>query len=82
MENVNIKPQNVLQAILFLSIQNNIAIQALGDTLLDIIAKDDDYAKANIQLYHENALARQDEVAVRLNALFGDVDLSDLLGNG
>lgn len=81
MEDVNIKPENRLQAILFLSIQNNVAIQALSDTLFYILAKDDEYARATVQLYLDNAKERQDEVNVRLAALFGDVDLSGLLGN-
>ncbi|MEO8884914.1 MAG: hypothetical protein ABI367_02555 [Mucilaginibacter sp.] len=78
MDDLKLKNDQILNAILLLTIQNNIQIRALTTTLLEIIPETSEQVdEAIVILNAQNALF-QHEVVAKLKLLYGDVDDIDI----
>lgn len=74
-----IKDENYYNAILHLLVQNNIQIQALGTTLIEILSKSNEDADENIKILNEQIVQTQEKALQNLYVLFGDLDINKLL---
>ncbi|MDP9078653.1 MAG: peroxidase family protein [Bacteroidota bacterium] len=78
--NLNLKSDQVFNAILFMVVQNNIALRTMSKTMIEYIAEasGDDTANKFESIMNDLSSETQDEVLAHLKTMFGDVDDIDL----
>lgn len=78
--NIRLTDKQVLEAILFIVVQNNIALKSLTTSMIEYIAdKDGDEAVEKFEkIMNENVIDSKDAVLAGLKIIFDDIDDIDL----
>jgi hypothetical protein len=78
--NLRLTDKQLTEAILFIVVQNNIALKSLTTAMIEYIAdRDGDEAVEKFQkIMNENTIDNKDTVLAGLKIIFGDIDDIDL----